>query len=246
MQKAIGFIRGVKYRSMWSQDCELQQEQIELTADVEGFHILDIYKDDQRFSFRKKSTNDNLFKAVKRCQRENAKFLFIDIGRYRRNPIFLEVIGIVKDQDKRRKNKILYPISASKEVLEAIERHARFEEVDTQNRKKRPSAKPSKPKFDPIREWQVTNKVGTKRLNNFKHLYDGVRPIYKIIEEHIELKPREIADILNKDYFLTATGKRWDRDNTRKTMDLISDFLFREYAQLRDELGPDTMRVKGL
>jgi hypothetical protein len=109
----------------------------------------------------------------------------------------------------------------------------------------RAKKKPKEP-VDPISVWQRENKVGTKRLKNFKHLYDGIAPIYKIIQKHLDLKPRDIADYLNRDYYMTVNGRRWDRDNTRKTMDLIATDLFQEYVELREEEKPEKIELSNI
>ncbi len=245
MKKAVGYIRARKYMGEWASDHVLQRKQMELFAEAEGYELIDTYSEDQKFSIANKTGALVLSKALKRCKREKVDLLYIDIGRLRRNPVFSDV---AKNHDvQSATNKPLpfkmVPIPAARETIEAIERHARFELYDFRYRRTRAKRKPRIPD-DPISIWQRENKVGTKRLKNFKHLYDGVAPIYKVIQANLDLKPRKIAEVLNSEYYMTVDGRRWNRDNTRKTMDLISTDLFREYVGLREQAKPEKMDVR--
>ncbi len=244
MKKAIGYVRARKYMGAWAKDCPLQIKQMRLFAEANGYHLIGTYSEDQKFSIKNETGALVLSKVLKRCKREKADFLYIDIGRFRRNPVFSD---ISKDVRYRQETSKPYPykfvaIPAARETIEAIERHARYEKYDFRFRRIREKKKTKEPN-NPISVWKRENKVGTKRLNNFKHLYEGVAPIYKVIQQHLDLKPRDIADYLNRDYYMTVNGRRWDRDNARKTMELIATDLFHEYVDLREQEKPEAMEL---
>ena len=168
-KKVIGYVRGRKYMGKWAKDRQLQLAQFKQFAEANGYDLITNFIEDQKFSLKNKTGALVLAKVLKRCRRENVDLLYIDIGRLRRNTVFSDII-----KDFRHREEIgkpypykLIPVPGALETIEAIERHTRFEKFDYRLRQRRARKKPEE-RDDPLSIWQRENKVGTKRLKNFK------------------------------------------------------------------------------
>jgi hypothetical protein len=231
----------------------LQIKQIKDYAKASGHTIKKIYTAEQRFDFVKHLDGIKVTNALfTKCMEEEIDLIYIDIQRYRRNSLLRDFLRLHrsnkkhKDRNERFKFKII-AIPAEPETMDAIERQARLEaarrikkitnkfDADEEDEKK----KKKEEKYTEFEDWVIENKVTTKRLNNFKHLYHGVVPIYKVVLDNAEKSSRDIAKALNKDIYLTVDGKRWNRHNVQKTKSLIESDLFDEYVEFRDEKRRD-------
>jgi|GEM_PF-4694994 hypothetical protein len=239
-KNAYGYIRGRRHSKKWAPDRKHQRRQIEDYADANGYDLIEVFIEEAKFSLAGKTGAYVLASTLKRCTADKADLLYIDLGRWRRNPVFASFVAASKIEKPGRR----YPykfvgIPAERATLEAVERQARLEKYEESFRikkiKNRADAKPT----TPLQQWKHDNEIGTKRFKNFRHLYAGMTPIYQSIEDNDGKSMREIADLLNKEIYLTVDGKRWNRHNVRKTIDLIATDEFQEFVTLCNEARKD-------
>ncbi|WP_417783658.1 hypothetical protein [Terasakiella pusilla] len=268
MKKAYGYVRGWKYKGLWSADCKVQAKQIRLYAKENGYELLDIKSEDLRIHLGKKKQRgygdmDVMASLRKKCEADNADLIYLNIGRHRRNVFLTRYIELFKkaiEQQKHGKAKgIRYiEVPASFEVIAAIEKHSRYEKFDKrnrqlQNKKKRKEKEkenekenedqkiPKPEKDDDLSLWKKAHNIKTKQLNNFKHLLKGTPSIYKVVTSNNDLKPQALADLLNKQFYLTVSGQRWTRHNVRKIIEAINSNEFEAFIKIQQEIQPERM-----
>ena len=237
---AVGYIRARKFAGKWTADARAQRDQIYDYADAEGFKVVKMFVEEQRFSIHKQTGARRFFNALKFCKESGAAFIYVDIGRWRRNPVLHETLTEIErrkgTKDERPYSVVSIP--AERRTIELIERQAREEEYYESfkiSKRKRRVVKT----LSPIEQWKVDNKIGTKRFNNFKHLYKGVEPIYKVFDKHADDTVNDIVDDLHRGHYLTVDGKRWNKDNVRKTRLVIQSDDFRGFVKVCEEEKQD-------
>ena len=156
MKKAIGYIRGRKYNGKWAIDRASQRQQLVEYAEAYNYELLGVRTEDQEISLKDKKTLLGLLQLLKRCKREKADFLYVDLGRYRRNIFFDQIIeaALKDEQNNESLLRTSIAIPASRATREALERHARYELYDYRYKRSRPKKKVVKLKDDTVSVWQ--------------------------------------------------------------------------------------------
>ncbi len=237
---AIGYVRGRRFNGKWCGDAKAQRRQILDYAEAYDFTVIKILIEEQKFSLFKQTGGRTLATALSLCKDNKGTLLYVDIGRWRRSPLFVETIKKIQTHKNTKKlySYKIQAIPAERKTIELIERQAREEKYYESFGIKKVKKKTVSNVSD-LMKWKQDNKIGTKRFNNFKHLYKGVEPIYRIFEKHTDSKIIVILDILIKGHYLTVDGKRWNKDNVRKTRANIESDDFQEFIRICDEEKED-------
>ncbi len=237
VKRAVCYVRGRMHNGKWAADRAQQLNQFKAYAEEHECEIKARYIEETRFSLKNRTGAHTLAKALDKCKSLKADFLYIDLGRWRRNPVFIDTVSEHKKKDAGPKP---YPyrmiaIPAERKTIEAIERQARLEKYEESFRVKKIAARTEQKKFTGLQQFKIDRQISTKRFNNFKHLYAGVLSIYDVILKNINDPSSHIADVLNSKIFLTVDGKRWNRHNAKKTVDLINSTEFEDFVTLCNE-----------
>ncbi len=90
----------------------------------------------------------------------------------------------------------------------------------------------------PSDEWEIEFSISQRRLKGFEHLYHGIEPIYRVIENIIDESPnltnKRIAWALDREAYLTVDGKRWNDETVRKIRTTIKEEDFSRFVAIKD------------
>ncbi len=241
---AIGYIRGRKFGNKWAPDRKEQHRQLSDFAEFHRYDLIEVHIDDQKDGLLRRSGLRGFGKAIEACRDKKADLLYIDTGRWRRNKTFLDFVSIHRKQSKTgpAPDYRMIAIPAEQVTIDAIQRMARYEKFYESNRIKKKKLTTAPPQLTPTQKWKLENGITTRKFRNFVHLRNGVNPIYILLEKAANAgkSMSEIADLLNETFYLTVDGKRWNRHNVRKTIDLIASEDFEKFLTLCNELADDS------
>lgn len=235
-KQGIAYIRARKFDGKWTPDAELQAHLIQSYAEVDGVDIAKTVIEEQTFSLRRKDTQKELMPTLSECRRKKMTFYYVDIGRWRRNPVFSEVMTALDERDKTGKIKRV-GIPATQEILDAIARQSEFEKALHSHRAI--PRKRERQTITRVEEFQRDRAIGTKRMRNYQHLYKGVEPIYKVFWEQRDQMPSTILKALHDGQYLTSDKKLWTKENVRRTRRLVEGQDFKDFVAMMNEEKAD-------
>jgi len=231
MKKAIAYIRGRKYKGQWTADREHQIAQIKEHAKEYEIEIIEIVTEDNRLSVPGRLMSQ-FADVLKKCREQKADAIFVDIGKWRNNPIFNRFVAAIPGSGYS-----FIALPASRRTLEEIERQARKEKYERtlgKAIKKKRKTKTTEG-ASMITQWKERNKFPTKQFRNFQHLYAGVDSILDKFEQNADSTNKLLADVLHYGSYLTVDKKRWNEDNVRRTRKIIASSDFKEFKSIMDE-----------
>lgn len=153
-KRAIGYVRGKKYKKKWTPDCALQRQQIEDYAEAYGYDLIETRIEEQQFHLQQRDNIKVLGDCADYCLMNGTALLYVDLGKWRTNPLISCYLKFIKGVEKRAplffKSEgvkkptapLLYEmiaIPADQKTIDAIDRQARLEKYGKQVRyKKKP------------------------------------------------------------------------------------------------------------
>lgn len=245
-KRCLCYIRGWRYKKKRTKDANTQALFLRAEAEMMKYNNIKVvawvgYKGSSTYK-----QSDHLLECAEYCKKNSADFIYIELSKWRPDSLLNEYLRRYNNGEKKTPSTNTYKViklDAPQEIIDEIERHARFEKYDKNIKHKTKTRQPKKGSFeycwalwekakqskDELALWKFENNINTRRMNNFKHLCAGADSIYKEIEKNNDLSPKAIADKLHKNYYITAEGKRWSRDSVIKAQKIFLDPDFIRY-----------------
>lgn len=214
----------------YTEDVRLQAEYLREYAEANDFEVVQIFVETKGMDLGKRvRIAAELSNAFAKRKEVNAILMMVNIGRWRSNFI-VDKLRAEYRAKKKVKHRII-EIPATRKIFEAIERQARKEKLHRLRVRARRT--PKRISKTEVETWQEERGVSTKRLRNFHHLYKGIVSIYDIVTENAEMSARHLADLLDKQAYLTVDNKRWSEHNVRKVRQLFNSDEFKEFCAIK-------------
>lgn len=232
---AVGYIRGRFIRKKRTPDWEMQRIALKEYAEANCYVYLATFGEAQTTKKGIKITMPMLIKALELSKKKKATLLYVDLRNWRRSPVFFKFVT------NNVPSRTGFKMTAIRDdrVIAEIERLARYDKcfrADGKPVQRRSALEKQDARYnaDPGLEWKDENDVSTKRYMNSCHLYKGPEPIYRVIQSLAGKTDREIADILHGRYYVTIDGKRWQKENVRRTRGIIESAAFQQFVAVKE------------
>lgn len=233
---AIGYIRGRLINKKRTPDWEMQRKVLKEYAAANAYVYLDTLGETQTAKKGMKLEMQALIRACELCKQKKADFLYVDLGNWRRSPVFFKFVT------NNQKSRTGFDMIAIKDlgIIEEMQRLAKFDKHfrpdGTPIRHRTASEKKAiRFRVDPCLEWQEKNGISIRRYRNFCHLTSGSDPIYRVIESLSGRSDQQIATSLHRKRYVTVDGKQWQRENVRRTRKIIQEDIFKNFCVVREE-----------
>ncbi|MBT4934808.1 MAG: hypothetical protein HOL66_09185 [Rhodospirillaceae bacterium] len=224
-KKAVGYIRGAVWRTGWAPDSGMQGGLISKYMNDKKFEKIALKGEVQKFTKTTRNPNKVLNELIEICEKENADFIFCDIGYFRRNQYFNNVV--YQRSLLKKKSWKFIQLPQSNRIIDAIRRFnkARRKEIVKHSiANPKPEDKPQFRYVSPITKWQDRWDISETKKKNYTHLVHGEYSICDVILEHAEkgLSNYRIAWELNDLLYRTPTGMEWTDESVRKLRNMMA------------------------
>ncbi len=238
-KKAVGYVRAALWQGRFSVDCSLQAQLINDHIADKKYEKIKVVGEIQQFTKHTRNPNKFLIDLLDICEKEEADFIYCDVGFYRGTNQLLN--NAIHQRSNKKKGWKFIKLPQDKRLTETIRRFNKERgKARTINRVKNPPPLPKKEyKYvSPLEVWREKWGMSKTKKKNYTHLLKGDYSICDAIIEFAKegLSNYRIAWELNDLMFRTSTGLEWTDESVRKLRDMI-DGKYEQDNILTDKKG---------